>query len=104
MATTARNRGCLPDLGAEAALDPPPPVLGDPAAGDGWARGLKPHDRMYSHHTLASVRRYAFYRPKEGWNAPRDALDFLLESPYDQTEHTFQVIIRRRLAMRPAGN
>lgn len=65
MVRMVRNRSCLPDMGAEADILKPIPFLGDASKGDAWARGLKPHDRMYSHHTLASVRKYAFYRPKE---------------------------------------
>lgn len=59
-----RNRGCLPDLGGEADILKPIVCHGDVSKGDGWHKGLEPHDRMFSHHTLASVRKYAFYRAK----------------------------------------
>lgn len=59
-----RNRGCLPDLEGEADILKPLVVRGDVSKGDNWHKGLKPYERMFAHHTLASVRKYAFYKAK----------------------------------------
>lgn len=76
-----RNRGCLPYLETEGEITKPlvqPRML---AAGREWHKKLTPYDRMHNHHTLASVRRYAYFRQFSNL-VPHDDLDFKLQSPY----------------------
>lgn len=42
--------------------------------------------RLYSHHTLASVRRLSFYHP---FKVPKDSLDLILATTYNQSTETF---------------
>lgn len=63
MVTTVRNRECLPYLSSEGEFSKPIPVLGDFSKGAVWYDELTPYERMYAHHTLASVRRHAHFKP-----------------------------------------
>lgn len=58
---SVRNRNCVPELNAEGvflkSLDVPKRDL--------WSHKelLKPYERMHAHHTLASARRFAYFKP-----------------------------------------
>lgn len=66
MVTRVRNRGCFPYLSTEGEIIKPLPtaVSGQDRKDNGtWHEGLTVFERLYSYHTLASVRRYAHFKP-----------------------------------------
>lgn len=81
MVSRVRNRGCLPYVETEGELTKPLVKARMLAAGRNWHNKLTPYDRMHNHHTLASVRRYAHFKPFSNL-IPNDDLDFKLQSPY----------------------
>ncbi|EFA07888.1 hypothetical protein TcasGA2_TC005463 [Tribolium castaneum] len=83
---SVRNRGCVPELDKEGVFLKPLDVPSDEV----WQQKepLKPYERMHAHHTLASARRYAFFRPFRDL-IPGDDLDFILNSPYDHSQEIF---------------
>lgn len=54
-----RNRNFLPELEQEGVFLKPLDVPKD----DVNAEDLLPYERMHAHHTLASARRYAYFKP-----------------------------------------
>jgi hypothetical protein len=58
---STRNRNCVPELDYEGVFVKPLDVLGEEV----WRNKelLRPYERMHAHHTLASARRFAYFKP-----------------------------------------
>lgn len=58
---SVRNRNCVPELDNEGVFLKPLDVPKDEI----WRNRdlLKPYERMHAHHTLASARRFAYFKP-----------------------------------------
>ncbi|XP_030380510.1 uncharacterized protein LOC115628507 [Scaptodrosophila lebanonensis] len=83
-----RNESFEPDLRNEGTYlckmpAPPPP----PPGAKNWYSHLKPHERLYYHQTMNSVRCSKRYRGNP--NVPRDSLDLQLQSRYDHSREAF---------------
>ncbi|KAJ8946866.1 hypothetical protein NQ318_006776 [Aromia moschata] len=63
MAAHIRNRGCVPFLGSEGVFEKPLTKLKVDDRREDWYAGLSPYQRLHMHHTLASARRYAYFKP-----------------------------------------
>ncbi|KAF5282503.1 hypothetical protein FQR65_LT14273 [Abscondita terminalis] len=87
MVKRIRNKNCIPYLSAEGVITKPIPP-GITKKGASWHVGLSPFERVYSHQTLNSVRRYANFKPFSH-QVPSDSLDFILESTYDHSKEIF---------------
>lgn len=61
MVTRVRNRGCVPDISTEGIFVKP--LSKEKFGSDDWYEGISPFERMHAHHTLASARRYACFKP-----------------------------------------
>lgn len=79
-----RNRGCLPYLEKEGEQIKPIDTAGFSQA----ATGKEAFNRLHAHHTLASARRHAMFKPCPGL-IPEDDLDFKLASTYEHGEEIF---------------
>ncbi|KAJ8915973.1 hypothetical protein NQ315_016650 [Exocentrus adspersus] len=86
MITHIRNKGCVPDISSEGVFVKP--LTKDRFKKDDWFEGLSAGQRMYLHHTLASARRFAAFKPHSGL-IPSDDLDFILSSCYNHSEEIF---------------
>ncbi|CAH2037886.1 unnamed protein product, partial [Iphiclides podalirius] len=74
-----RNKKLLPDLSKEGRFSK------DIVLSTKEKHGVPTGSRLFSHHTLASVRRLSFYHPLA---IPEDSLDIVLAATYDHsTEH-----------------
>ncbi|KAH8412659.1 hypothetical protein KR009_004334, partial [Drosophila setifemur] len=79
-----------PDLSSEGTYvcrfpEPPAP---EPHLNPGtWYGHLEPHERLFYHQTMNSVRSSKRYRANP--NIPKDTLDFSLQSRYDHTREAF---------------
>ncbi|GJQ73313.1 hypothetical protein Trydic_g13684 [Trypoxylus dichotomus] len=91
MVTRVRNRGCFPYVSTEGEITKPLPVAVSRETRKEsviWHEGLSVFDRLYSYHTLASVRRYAHFKPFKSL-IPQDDLDFVLTSSYNHNKDVF---------------
>ncbi|ALC40044.1 CG5435 [Drosophila busckii] len=84
----ARNESYEPDLRNEGTYicpmpRPPPP----PMDGETWFAHLPPHERLFYHQTMSSVRYSKRFRGNI--NIPKDSLDFQLQARYDHGRETF---------------
>ncbi|KAH8378180.1 hypothetical protein KR093_009886, partial [Drosophila rubida] len=85
---TAKNDSYEPDLRMEGTYIcrmPQPPAPSKP--GDSWHGHLKPHERLFYHQTMSSVRYSKRFRGNV--NIPKDSLDLQLQSRYDHGRETF---------------
>ncbi|XP_060521241.1 protein CFAP276 isoform X2 [Cylas formicarius] len=84
-AIKVRNKSCVPHLESEG-------VFVEPITDDNYRRrtcfDLPAFQRMHAHHTLASARRHRRFRNFPEL-VPRDELDFVLASAYDQSSGLF---------------
>ncbi|KAH8391847.1 hypothetical protein KR215_005714, partial [Drosophila sulfurigaster] len=84
----AKNDSYEPDLRMEGTYicrmpQPPPPA--NPS--DNWHGHLKPHERLFYHQTMSSVRYSKRFRGNV--NIPKDSLDLQLQARYDHGRETF---------------
>ncbi|CAH1117459.1 unnamed protein product [Phaedon cochleariae] len=86
MTTRIRNRGCIPHLGGEGVFVEP--LIRGERSRDAPCGGAPAYRRMHDHHTLASARRFALFKPF-GDLIPRDQLDLVLSSSYNQSTEVF---------------
>ncbi|KAK2586508.1 hypothetical protein KPH14_011403 [Odynerus spinipes] len=85
--TYIRNPYPVPDVSREGFWTPRGPVLGDKVLPDyrDWDLQLSPHERLFAHHTLNSIRKDSrLVRPQ----VPNDALDLALSSVYIHNKDT----------------
>lgn len=83
-----RNYSYIPDLASEGNFSSTLQKPEKQARSDSsWHAGLTPHQRLYYHQTLGSVRRSRLYM--ENPNIPKDHLDFILESDYNHSKELF---------------
>ncbi|KPJ08293.1 hypothetical protein RR48_13032 [Papilio machaon] len=75
-----RNRKLLPDLRKEGHLSK------DIVLSTTEKHGVPAGSRLFSHHTLASVRKLSFYHP---FSIPEDSLDIILAATYDHSYEHF---------------
>ncbi|XP_033225065.1 uncharacterized protein LOC117178003 isoform X2 [Belonocnema kinseyi] len=88
MVMLVRNPYPVPDVSREGNWIQDGPYLGKniPASDRRWYTRLQPHERLFAHHTLNSVRKDSrFLRPK----VPTDALDYALSSVYEHCNDSF---------------
>ncbi|CAH0579208.1 unnamed protein product [Chrysodeixis includens] len=78
--TQVRNKRLLPDLRKEGSLDK------EILLSTNDKHGAPTGSRLFSHHTLASVRRLSFYHP---FFLPEDSLDLVLGATYNHTTEKF---------------
>ncbi|KAI5651927.1 hypothetical protein NE865_00264 [Phthorimaea operculella] len=71
-----RNRKLIPDLRKEGSLDKRIFLSTYDKHGSHWG------DRLFSHHTLASIRRMSFFHP---FHVPQDTLDIVLSATYNHS-------------------
>ncbi|CAH0546395.1 unnamed protein product [Brassicogethes aeneus] len=83
---TVANRGCIPNLDTEGVFLKP--LVKSSYRGSNWASNLSPFERLSAHQTLASARRFIYFRPFPG-TIPSDELDFILTAQYNHTSETF---------------
>ncbi|KAI4456092.1 hypothetical protein MML48_8g00020480 [Holotrichia oblita] len=91
MVTRVRNRGCFPYVSTEGQITKPLPTAAHKKAkkeNGVWHDDLTVFERLYSYHTLASVRRYAHFKPFTTL-IPQDDLDFVLASSYNHNKDVF---------------
>ncbi|XP_015119511.1 uncharacterized protein C1orf194 [Diachasma alloeum] len=82
-----RNPYPVPDVSTEGFWLPDGPILGKNVSEKDrdWATRLEPHERLFAHHTLTSIRRdHRLIRPQ----VPDDALDLALSAAYVHSEDT----------------
>ncbi|CAB0003924.1 unnamed protein product, partial [Nesidiocoris tenuis] len=79
----APNPYPLPQIQHEDRLSKP---LALPGYDYDWSKDLAPTERLYRHHTLASIRHYHLLKQ---CCAPKDSLDIVLTSVYDHSQDTF---------------
>ncbi|KAL1497694.1 hypothetical protein ABEB36_008612 [Hypothenemus hampei] len=82
-----RNTACVPYLDSEGVFTKPltsTELEKDPCC----ERNLTPYERLYVHHTLASARKFAHFKPFENL-IPKDDLDFILNSTFDESSDLF---------------
>ncbi|RVE48094.1 hypothetical protein evm_007281 [Chilo suppressalis] len=75
-----RNKKLLPDLSKEGELTK------DIVLTTKEKHGVPTGSRLFSHHTLASVRKMSFFRP---FLLPNDSLDLILAATYNQSTEVF---------------
>ncbi|XP_043465479.1 protein C1orf194 isoform X2 [Leptopilina heterotoma] len=83
-----RNPYPVPDISREGNWILDGPYLGPSVSTDDktWQAKLQPHERLFAHHTLTSIRKdHRLYRPQ----VPTDSLDYALSSVYKHCEDTF---------------
>ncbi|KAK4874878.1 hypothetical protein RN001_014238 [Aquatica leii] len=87
MVKRVRNKFCLPNLDGEGVITKPiPPNIQRKSLP--WYTGMCPFERVFAHHTLASLRRHAHFKPFSG-QVPKDSLDIILVSPYNKSVDLF---------------
>lgn len=83
-----KNDSHEPDLRKEGTYICPFPQPQAPPRGiDKWYQLLAPHERLFYHQTMSSVRYSKRFRANP--NIPKDSLDFQLQSRYDHGRETF---------------
>ncbi|XP_055920678.1 uncharacterized protein LOC129952218 [Eupeodes corollae] len=82
-----RNTSYKPNLENEGQLIQPLPCPPPQKTKGIWFQELKPHERLFYHQTLNSVRKSIRYCANP--NIPRDYLDFNLQSRYHHAEELF---------------
>ncbi|XP_014208847.1 uncharacterized protein LOC106639653 [Copidosoma floridanum] len=85
---SVRNPYPVPDLSREGSWATGGPIL-DPNVCPNerrWYSKLKPHERLFSHHTLTSARKNHFYSCNK---VPKDYLDSMLTSVYSHKDDLF---------------
>lgn len=83
-----RNFSYIPELNAEGSFKVPPQKPDEQLQSNkSWDSNLSPHERLFYHQTLGSVRRSRIYQ--ENSKIPKDNLDFILESKYDHSNELF---------------
>ncbi|XP_049868859.1 protein CFAP276 [Pectinophora gossypiella] len=78
--TQVRNKKLLPDLRKEGVLDKDIVLTTKEKHGCPWG------SRLFSHHTLASVRKLSFFHP---FHVPQDSLDIVLAATYNHSTERF---------------
>lgn len=76
-----RNFSYLPELNTEGTFKTPPQKPSDLNV------KLSPHERLFYHQTLGSLRKSRIYQ--ENSNIPSDSLDFVLDSRYNHSKELF---------------
>ncbi|XP_026333052.1 uncharacterized protein C1orf194 [Hyposmocoma kahamanoa] len=71
-----RNKGLLPDLRKEGTLSKDIVLTTKEKHGCHWG------DRLFCHHTLASIRRLSFFHP---FSIPEESLDIVLAATYNHS-------------------
>ncbi|XP_015590058.1 uncharacterized protein C1orf194 isoform X2 [Cephus cinctus] len=87
LVTVLRNPYPIPDISREGIWVSHGPVLGENVSVNDrrWYARLKPHERLFAHHTLNSIRKdHRLIRPK----VPQDSLDLALSSIYKHDADT----------------
>ncbi|XP_063974790.1 cilia- and flagella-associated protein 276 [Diachasmimorpha longicaudata] len=82
-----RNPYPVPDVSTEGFWISDGPILGKNVSEKDrdWATRLEPHERLFAHHTLTSIRRdHRLIRPQ----VPDDALDLALSATYIHSQDT----------------
>ncbi|XP_055837197.1 cilia- and flagella-associated protein 276 [Episyrphus balteatus] len=82
-----RNTSYKPNLEHEGKFLLPLPSPPPPSTKGIWFTELKPHERLFFHQTLNSVRKSRRYSPNP--NIPFDNLDFNLQSRYHHAKELF---------------
>lgn len=82
-----RNRECIPYIETEGEFIKPL-VVGEYAKKDVICGGSTIYSRLHRSHTLASARRFAYFKPFTNLT-PKDYLDLVLSSTYNQTVEHF---------------
>lgn len=82
-----RNRGCIPFITTEGEFEKSLQV-GEISKKYEECRGSTVFNRLHRYHTLASTRRYAFFKTFTDL-VPQDSLDLVLSSTYNQTKEKF---------------
>ncbi|XP_053961319.1 protein CFAP276 [Anastrepha ludens] len=82
-----RNAWYEPDLSSEGIYLCPMPQPPPSPAGALWSTNLKPHERLFYHQTLNSVRQSKRFIATP--QIPRDSLDFRLQARYDHSHEIF---------------
>ncbi|XP_057661079.1 uncharacterized protein LOC130896784 [Diorhabda carinulata] len=82
-----RNRKCVPILNTEGTFIKP---IINPKydSKEIYCQNLPTFQRMHSHHTLSSARRFVGYKPFSHL-IPKDELDFVLNASFNQTSEVF---------------
>ncbi|XP_026753931.2 cilia- and flagella-associated protein 276 [Galleria mellonella] len=75
-----RNKQLLPDLRKEGELSK------EIILSTKEKHGVPAGSRLFSHHTLASIRRLSFFHP---FHLPDDSLDFILSATYNHSTEQF---------------
>ncbi|XP_051161224.1 cilia- and flagella-associated protein 276 [Leptopilina boulardi] len=86
--TLVRNPYPVPDISREGNWILDGPYLGQSVSTDDktWQEKLQPHERLFAHHTLTSIRKdHRLFRPQ----VPTDSLDYALSSVYKHCKDTF---------------
>ncbi|KAF7271718.1 uncharacterized protein LOC143194589 [Rhynchophorus ferrugineus] len=81
-----RNRGCVPYVEGEGMFLKP--LTTKDFKDSCFDAASSPFERMYMHHTLASARRYAYFKNYDDL-VPKDDLDLILTSTFDQSAELF---------------
>lgn len=82
-----RNRECIPYIETEGVFLKPL-IVGEYAKKDVTCGGSTIYSRLHRAHTLASARRFAYFKPFTNLT-PQDYLDLVLSSTYNQTKEHF---------------
>lgn len=82
-----RNRGCVPYITAEGEFEKPI-LIDEYTKKDVKCGGKTVFSRLHTYHTLASARRYAYFKTNTEL-IPQDSLDLILTSSYNQTTEHF---------------
>ncbi|KAI9585462.1 protein C1orf194 [Glossina fuscipes] len=82
-----RNYSYAPYLEREGEFACPMPKPPDLESRKEWYTGLKPHERLFYHQTLSSVRASKRFLPTN--KIPKDSLDFRLQSRYIHSNEVF---------------
>lgn len=86
--TLVRNPYPVPDISREGNWILDGPYLGPSVStcDKTWQAKLQPHERLFAHHTLTSIRKdHRLFRPQ----VPTDSLDYALSSVYKHCKDTF---------------
>ncbi|ENN71240.1 hypothetical protein YQE_12167, partial [Dendroctonus ponderosae] len=82
-----RNRGCVPYLDGEGVFLKPLITI-ESKKESCYDRKMSPFQRLYMHQTLASARRYAYFKPFDNL-IPKDELDFTLTTTFNESSEVF---------------
>ncbi|CAG9773850.1 unnamed protein product [Ceutorhynchus assimilis] len=82
-----RNMGCIPFLDEEGEFTKPIAIV-ECRKDSCYDSAKSPSQRMYMHQTLASARRYVHFKPFDNL-VPKDDLDLVLGSTYNQSTEVF---------------